>query len=70
MNAYSVPYKTTTTNYPENGLVGEDGEFITVLFVHFFYIAKYWDLVGLVTSPLMSSWAMYYKIEKRPQNLT
>ena len=38
MNAYSVPYKTTTTNYPENGLVGEDGEFITVLIVCTFFL--------------------------------
>ncbi len=28
------------------------------------------DLVDLVTSPLMSSFIMYYEIEKRPQNLT
>ena len=28
------------------------------------------DLVSLVTSPLMSFFSMYYKIEKRPQNLT
>ena len=28
------------------------------------------DLVGLVTSPLMSSFSMYYEIEKNPQNLT
>ena len=27
---------------------------------------KLLDLVGLVTWPLVSSWAMYYKIEKKP----
>ena len=28
------------------------------------------DLAGFMTSPLMSSLAMYYRIEKKPQNLT
>ena len=34
------------------------------LFLKRIYV--YMDPVGLVTSPLMSSFSMYYKIEKRP----
>ena len=32
--------------------------------------AKNWNIISLVTSPLMSSFSIFYKIEKRPQSLT